>query len=88
MGDGRKNCGTKKINSGAKTMEEFLTQLMGKQIDVSCGTSAVVRGDVVDVKNGILYLRDEDERVAYVVVDKIAFVWEKGDAEHKAGFVL
>ncbi len=69
-------------------MEEFLQQLMGKKIDVSCGTSAVVRGDVVDVKDGILYLRDEDERVSYVVIEKIAFVWEREDPEHKAGFVL
>ena len=69
-------------------MEEFLRQLMGKQIDVSCGTSAVVRGNVVDVKDGILYLRDEEDRVAYVVIDKIAFVWEKDDSEHKAGFVV
>ena len=69
-------------------MEEFLKQLMGKKLDVSCGTSAVVRGDVVDVKDGILYLRDDDERVAYVVIDKIAFVWEATDGDHKAGFVL
>ena len=68
-------------------MDEFLRQQMGKQIDVSCGTSAVVRGDVVDVKDGLLYLRDEEDRVAYVVVDKIAFVWEVTDNEPKAGFV-
>lgn len=68
-------------------MEDFLTQLMGKEIDVSCGTSATVRGDVVDVKNGILYIRDEDDRVAYVVIDKIAFVWEVKSNEPKAGFV-
>lgn len=69
-------------------MEEFLEQLMGKQIDVSCGASAIVRGDVVDIKNGILYLRDEEERVTYVAIKKIAFVWEVKDAEHKAGFVI
>ncbi|MEZ5345325.1 MAG: MM0924 family protein [Pyrinomonadaceae bacterium] len=68
-------------------MEDFLKQLMGKQIDVSCGTSATVRGSVVDVKEGILYLRDENERVAYVVIEKIAFVWEAKDNEPKAGFV-
>ncbi|NNE97398.1 MAG: hypothetical protein HKN25_00110 [Pyrinomonadaceae bacterium] len=68
-------------------MEEFLTQLMGKEIDVSCGTSATVRGDVVDVKEGILYVRDEDDRVAYVVIDKIAFIWEVESNEPKAGFV-
>ena len=68
-------------------MEEFLKQLMGKQIDVSGGMSAVVRGDVVDVKDGILYLRDEHERVAYVVIDKIVFIWEVQTEEPKAGFV-
>ena len=69
-------------------MEEFLKQMMGKRIDISCGTSAVVRGDVVDVKDGIVFLRDDEDRVAYVVIEKIAFVWEAGDDEHKAGFVL
>ncbi len=68
-------------------MEEFLRQLMGKQIDVSCGTSAVVRGDVVDVKEGILYMRDEEERVSYIVIEKIAYIWEVKDNEPKAGFV-
>ena len=55
-------------------MEEFLRQQMGKQMDVSCGPSAVVRGDVVYVKDGLLYLRDEEERVAYVVIEKIAWI--------------
>jgi hypothetical protein len=68
-------------------MEEFLTQLMGKKVDVSCGTTATVRGDVIDVKQGILYMRDEEERVAYVVIEKIAFIWEIQDDETKAGFV-
>ena len=52
-------------------MEEFLRQLMGKKIDVSCGEGTSVRGEVVDVKDGILYLRDE-EKTAYVAVEKIA----------------
>ena len=68
-------------------MENFLTQLMGKKVDVSCGTTATVRGDIIDVKKGILYLRDEEERVAYVVVEKIAFIWEIKDDEPKAGFM-
>lgn len=68
-------------------MEEFLKQQMGKQLDISCGTSSVIRGDVVDVKDGILYLRDEEERVTYAVIDKIAFIWEVTNKEPKAGFV-
>lgn len=68
-------------------MEDFLKQLMGKKIDVSCGTSAAVRGDVVDVKDGILYLRDENERVAYVAINKIAVLWEVKEHQTRPGFL-
>lgn len=69
-------------------MEEFLKQLMGKKIDISCGTNATVRGDVVDVKGGVLYLRDEHDRVAYVSVEKIAIIWECKDSQSRPGFVV
>jgi hypothetical protein len=69
-------------------MEEFLNQLMGKKIDISCGTNATVRGDVVDVKGGVLYLRDENDRVAYVAIDKIAIIWECKDQQTRPGFVV
>lgn len=69
-------------------MEEFLTQMMGKRIDVSCGTTAVVRGDVVAVKDGVLYLRDEDERVAYVAIERVAVVWEVKEHQSRTGFVV
>lgn len=68
-------------------MEEFLRQLMGKKVDVSCGTTASVRGDVVDVKDGILYLRDENERVAYVAIEKIAVLWEVKEHLSRPGFL-
>jgi len=68
-------------------MEEFLKQLMGKKIEVSCGASANFGGEVVDVKGGVLYLRDEDERVAYVAVEKIAVVWENREDKSRLGFV-
>ena len=68
-------------------MEEFLKQLMGKKIEVSCGANAAFGGEVVDVKSGVLYLRDEEERVAYVAIDKIAVVWETKDHQNRLGFV-
>jgi hypothetical protein len=68
-------------------MEEFLTQLMGKRIDISCGSTAVVRGDVIAVKEGVLYLRDEEERVAYVAIEKVAIVWEVKEHLTRPGFV-
>lgn len=69
-------------------MEEFLKQLMGKKIDISCGAASTVRGDVVDVKDGILYLRDEHERVAYVAIERIAIVWEASEHQIRPGFVV
>lgn len=68
-------------------MEELLRHLLGKKIDVTCGTNAAFRGDVVDVKGGVLYLRDEDEKVAYVAVDKIAVVFEVKDHASRPGFI-
>ncbi len=69
-------------------MEEFLKQLMGKKIDLSCGQSSTVRGDVVDVKNGVLYLRDENDRVAYVSIERVAIVWEVKEHHTRPGFVV
>ena len=68
-------------------MEELLRQLLGKKIDVTCGTNAAFRGDVVDVKAGVLYLRDESEKVAYVAIDKIAVVFECPDQHSRPGFI-
>ncbi len=69
-------------------MNEFLLQMMGKKLDISCGGSAIVRGEVVDVKSNVLFLRDENERVAYVAIDRIAIVWEVKENESRAGFVV
>ncbi|MCU0351226.1 MAG: hypothetical protein MUF43_10425 [Flavobacterium sp.] len=69
-------------------MNDFLVQMLGKKLDISCGATATVRGEVVDVKDGIVYLRDENERVAYVSIDKIAVVWEVKENESRAGFVV
>jgi hypothetical protein len=67
-------------------MEDFLKQLMGKRIDVA-GGGATFRGEVVDVKNGILFLRDDDEQVAYVAIDKIALITEVREAATRPGFL-
>ena len=68
-------------------MEELLKQLMGKKVDITCGTNATFRGDVIDVKTGVLYLRDEEEKVAYVAIDKIAVIYESNDHPVKPGFI-
>ncbi len=68
-------------------MEELLKQLMGKKVDITCGTNATFRGDVIDVKTGVLYLRDEEDKVAYVAIDKIAVIYECKDHPTKPGFI-
>jgi hypothetical protein len=68
-------------------MEEFLKTLMGKKVDVACGANAAFRGDVVNVQDGILFLRDDDEKVAYVAVDKIAIITEVKEHQTRPGFV-
>lgn len=69
-------------------MEELLKQLRGKKIDVTCGTNATFSGDVIDVKSGVLYLRDEDDKVAYVAIDKIAVIYEVKDQHSRPGFIV
>jgi len=68
-------------------MEEFLKQLKGKKIDALCGTTATIRGEITDVKDGILHLRDEEERTAYLAIEKIAVVWELKEQSSRLGFV-
>ncbi|MBE7515806.1 MAG: hypothetical protein HS105_04225 [Chloracidobacterium sp.] len=68
-------------------MEELLKSLMGKKVDASCGTNAAFRGSVIDVSKGVLYLRDDDEKVAYIAIDKIALITEVMEPHTKPGFI-
>jgi hypothetical protein len=70
-----------------KTMEEFLKTLTGRRIDVFCGSTSSMRGDVAKVENGVLHLKDDEGEVCYVAIDKIVAVWEKPDKERLSGFV-
>ena len=68
-------------------MEELLKNLTGKKIDVSCGTGPILRGEVKQVIGGVLYLRDEEDKPAYVSVDKIASIYECSDSATRPGFI-
>jgi hypothetical protein len=68
-------------------MEEVIKNLVGKKIDVSCGTSSVIRGEVISVKDGVLLLHDEDKTPAYISIDKIATVYECSEHATRPGFV-
>ena len=68
-------------------MTEFLSRMIGRKIDIFCGGASSLRGEVLKVEGGVLQLKDDDDMMCYVAIDKIAVVWEARDAEHRAGFV-
>lgn len=68
-------------------MQEFLSKMVGKKLDVFCGGSSSLRGEVIRVEDGVLHLKDTDHKLCYVAIEKIVVVWEARDDEHRAGFV-
>jgi hypothetical protein len=68
-------------------MQEFLAKMIGKKVDVRCGVSASLRGEVVKVEAGVLHLKDNEEKMCFVAIDKIVVVWEADEEGHRAGFV-
>lgn len=68
-------------------MQEVLSKLIGKKVDLYCGSASSLRGEVVKVEGGVLHLNDTEQRMCYIAIDKIVAVWEAPDEEHRAGFV-
>ena len=68
-------------------MQDFLSKMVGRKIDVFCGGAASLRGEVLKVEGGVLHLRDDEHRICYVTIEKIAVVWEARDDEKRAGFI-
>jgi hypothetical protein len=68
-------------------MQELLSTMIGRRIDVFCGATSSMRGEVIKVDGGVLHLKDEDGETCYIAIEKIIAVWEKHDKDHHAGFV-
>lgn len=68
-------------------MQELLSKLIGKKVDLYCGSSSSLRGEVIKVEGGVLHLNDSEHKMCFVAIDKIVAVWEAPDEEHQAGFV-
>jgi len=68
-------------------VESLLAGFIGKRVDVYCGGSSSLRGEVIKVEDAVLQLKDTDGKNCFVAVDKIVVVWEAKDDEHRAGFV-
>ena len=68
-------------------MRELLSKMTGRRLDVYCGGGASLRGEVLQVEGDVLYLKDAEDQLCYVAVEKIVCVWEARDHEQRAGFV-
>ena len=69
-------------------MQDLLTKLIGKEIDVVCAGAASLRGKVVNVEDSVLQIEDDEGQIGYVSIDKIVAVWEKRDKDRHPGFVF
>jgi hypothetical protein len=69
-------------------MQEFLSTMIGRRLDVFCGGSASLRGEVMKVERGVLHLKDDEGQTCFVAIERIAVVWEARDHDKPhAGFV-
>lgn len=68
-------------------MHQLLSNMIGKKIDIYCGGGSSLRGEVLKVEDGVLHLKDNEQRTTFVNIEKIHVVWEARDDEHRAGFV-
>lgn len=68
-------------------MTELLSNMIGKKVDIYCGGGSSLRGEVVKVENGVLHLKDSEQRMTFVNIEKIHVVWEAREDEHRAGFM-
>ncbi|MEO7674180.1 MAG: MM0924 family protein [Pyrinomonadaceae bacterium] len=69
-------------------MEDLLKELVGKKIDVNCGNAAIYRGEAIDVNNGVLHLRNEDDVIVFISIAKISAMFECKDLPSRPGFIV
>jgi len=69
-------------------MRDLLTKLIDQEVDVLCTGTSSLRGKVVKVDGDVLHLKDDNDNVCNVAIDKITAVWEKRDRDRHPGFVF
>ena len=68
-------------------MEEIIGSLIGKKIDVNCGSAAMFRGENLGYSNGVLELKDDLGKTVYINGSRILAVTEVSDAASRPGFI-
>jgi hypothetical protein len=69
-------------------MQELLSKMIGREIDVVCAGATSLRGKVINVEDGVLHLQDDEDGTCYIAIDKIVTVWEKRDRDRHPGFIF
>ena len=69
-------------------MRDLLSKLIDKEVDVVCQGTSSLRGKIVKIDDDVLHLKDDEDNVCYVAIDKIVAVWEKRDKDRHPGFVF
>ena len=69
-------------------MEQILSKLMGREIDVVCSGASSLRGQCVRVEGGVLELKDHEGETCFIAIDKIVAVWKKKELDRRPGFVF
>lgn len=68
-------------------MQDLLATMIGRRLDLYCSDASRLRGEVVKVEAGVLHLKDSDNRMCFLAIEKIVVFWEALDDDHRAGFV-
>ena len=68
-------------------MEEIIGKLIGKKIDVNCGSATVFRGENLGYSNDVLELKDEFGKTVYINGARILALSEVSDAASRPGFI-
>ena len=69
-------------------MRDLLSKLIDKEVDVVCTGTSSLRGTITKVDGDVLHLKDDEDNVCYVAIDKITAVWERRDKDRHPGFVF
>ena len=69
-------------------MHDLLAKLIDKEVDVVCAGASSLRGKIVKIDGDVLQLKDDEDNVCYVAIDKIVAVWEKRDKDRHPGFIF
>ena len=68
-------------------MRDLLAKLIGKEVDVLCTGTSSLRGTIIKIDGDVLHLKDDQDDICYVAIDKITAIWEKRDSNRHPGFV-